>query len=161
MSKQKIAIKQEETTELSNLIKNGKSLLVFEYLGINAVELTALRKKLFKSQAKMLVVKNNILSRALKEAQVSQAPELVGPNAIIISKGDEIVPFKEIDELAKKHKFINFKYGLLEGSVVEKKNLSAIANIPGRSGLLSMLLSCLQASITKLACGIKSVGEKK
>lgn len=105
--------------------------------------------------------KNNIFKRALKLANISGFDNVSGPNAMLIAFGDEIAPFKEINEIIKVHNFVKYKNGQLMGDMVDASKLVTIANIPGRSGLISMLLSCLQAPIRNLAYGINSVGQHK
>jgi large subunit ribosomal protein L10 len=159
----KTVIQEKETLskELASNLAKAKSIVLFEYLGLNARELTLLRKKLHAVNAIMYVAKNNIYARALDLAKISGFNDISGPNALLISMGDEIAPFKEINELMKTHKFIKFKNGLLESNIIGNDKLAAIAAIPGRNNLYSMLLSCLQASIRNLAYGIKAVGEHK
>ncbi|GHU31921.1 50S ribosomal protein L10 [Bacilli bacterium] len=158
------AVIQEKEVASKDLAKDlsaGKSIIVFEYLGLTAKELTLLRKNLHTAKAKMYVAKNNIFIRAFSEAKIAGFENIQGPNAVIISNGDEVAPFKEINEIIKTHKFVKYKDGILESNHISAGELAKIASIPGREGLLSMLLSCLQASIRNLAYGIKAVGEHK
>ncbi|MDR3163753.1 MAG: 50S ribosomal protein L10 [Mycoplasmataceae bacterium] len=146
---------------LAQDLTKAKSLVVFEYLGLNAVALTALRKKLHQANAKMYVAKNNIFNRAFALANIKQFTDLAGPNAVLVGFGDEIIPFKEINEIIKNNKRVVYKNGLLETKLVSSNELASIASIPGRSGLYSMLLSCLQGSIRNLAYGIQSIAKQK
>jgi large subunit ribosomal protein L10 len=159
--KQIIEKKETLSKELAEDLKKAKAIILFEYLGLNAKTLTALRKKLHTANAKMYVQKNNIFRRALALANVEGFGEISGPNALLVAFGDEIAPFKEINEVIKIHNFVKYKNGRLVNDMVSASKLASIANIPGREGLLSMLLSCLQTSIRNLAYGIKAVGEHK
>jgi large subunit ribosomal protein L10 len=156
-----IEVKQNESKELAEQLAKAKSIIIFEYLGLTAKELTALRKKLHQANAKMYVSKNNIYNRAIDLAKLTGFAPLQGPNAILIASGDEIAPFKELHDIMKTHAFVKYKDGVLEAKHISPSELTKIASIPGRDGLLSMLLSCLQASIRNLAYGIKAVGEHK
>ncbi|MDE6477215.1 MAG: 50S ribosomal protein L10 [Mycoplasmoidaceae bacterium] len=156
-----IAKKEADSQTLAEELKTSKSFLVFEYLGLNAKDITSLRRNLHKAGAKMYVAKNNIFNRAMKLAGVDKISDIAGPNALIVSQGDEVAPFKEISEIAKKHTFIKFKGGILDNQFIGPDSLSQIASIPGREGLYSMLLSCLQAPIRNFLYGIKAVGESK
>jgi len=159
--KQVIQNKVVQVEELSKKIKDAKSFLVFEYLGLNAIQSSELRQKLFKGQAQMIVIKNNILNRALKVLNNPSIPESTGPCAIIISNGDEIIPFKEVYDLSKENDFIKYKFGVLDGSLVDKNKLATIATLPGKDGLLSMLCSVLLAPLRNFMYGLKAVGEGK
>lgn len=156
-----IQAKEQESKKIAEYLTKAKSILIFEYLGLTAKELTALRKKLHVANAKMYVSKNNIYNRAIGLAKLEGFAPLQGPNAILIAEGDAIVPFKELHEIMETHAFVKYKDGILESNHIAPSELAKIASIPGREGLLSMLLSCLQASIRNLAYGIKAVGEHK
>ncbi len=146
---------------LANDLKTAKAVVAFEYHGANAKDITKVRRALHFAGAKMYVAKNNIFNRALQAANLNQFTTLSGPNALIVAQQDEIIPFKELNELQKTYKSVIFKQGIINGTVVTDDQVKELANIPSREGLLSMLLSCLQAPIRNLAYGIKAVGESK
>ncbi|MDR2846932.1 MAG: 50S ribosomal protein L10 [Mycoplasmataceae bacterium] len=147
MNKEVLQQKQSEVEAITTVLKSAKSFLVFDYLGINAKELTLLRKKLHDGGAKLFIAKNNVFNRAIKNIGVEGFSEMSGPTALIVSTGDEIVSFKLIHELAQKHQFIKYKDGILENAHIAPSALSKIASIPGRQQLYSSLLSCLQGTL--------------
>jgi large subunit ribosomal protein L10 len=161
MAKLIIEKKINSVQQIVEQLKSAKSFLIFEYLGLTAKRVSDLRKFLHDINAKMYVSKNNILSRALKECGFSTIADLNGPCAIIIAKGDVVSPFKEIHNLSKDFNFIHYKNGLLEGEIITIDKLSAIASLPSRDGLLSMLCSVLTASIRNLAYGLNAVATTK
>lgn len=160
MSKAIIEKKSKATEEFVQELKKAKSFLVFEYLGLTVKELTDMRAKLHKEGASIAVVKNNILNRAL-QANNLKVDECKGPNAVIICNDDEVCSFKAIAEIAKKRNFVKFKFGYLENQIIKPDQLAQIATIPGRSGLYSMLLSCLIASLRNFLYGLNAVGKTK
>ena len=160
MSKAIIEQKAKLTDEFVTKIKEAKSFLVFEYLGLTVKELTDMRRKLHADGASIEVVKNNILNRALKANNIS-VEQCKGPNAIIIANGDEVSCFKAVSEIMKKRAFVKFKFGYLESKLVTQDQLAQIAAIPGRNGLYSMLLSCLTASIRNFLYGLNAIGKTK
>jgi large subunit ribosomal protein L10 len=161
MNKQIQEQKVNEVNELTEQLKDAKSLIVFEYLGLTAKTLTALRRKLHEQNAKMIVYKNNIYTRAIASAGLQGFGEFSGPCAMVVAKGDEIAPFKIIADLIKENKFVVYRDGLLEGSHITSGNLGVISTMPGRNQLYSMFLSCLQGSLRNFLYGLKAVGEKK
>ncbi|MDR0752725.1 MAG: 50S ribosomal protein L10 [Mycoplasmataceae bacterium] len=153
--------KINKVDEISKEISSAKSIVIFEYLGLTAQKISELRRKLHDANAKMYVCKNNIFNRSIQKNNIEGINELKGPTAIIISKGDEILAFKEINELMKDFKFINYKSGILDGNIVGIDKLSTIASLPNKDGLISMLLSVLTASIRNFAYGISEVSKLK
>jgi len=147
--------------KIGEAIASAKSFLIFQYHGLTGKSMTAFRKSMHDSNSKVIIAKNSIFEHAIKNAGFSIQSVIAGPCAMIYTNGDEILPFKEIDNLIKDNPKVAFVFGFLEGKEVVANQLSSIASIPGREGLLSMLLSCLTANIRNLACGIKAVGEQK
>jgi len=160
VSKAIIEQKAKATEEFVNELKGAKSFLVFEYLGLTVKQLTEMRSKLHAEQAKVEIVKNNVLNRALKANNIA-VDACKGPCAVIICNGDEVCAFKAIADIMKKANFVKFKFGYLENQIVKQDQLAQIASIPGRNGLYSMLLSCLTAGIRNFLYGLKAIGETK
>lgn len=157
-----IVKKEQEVKELSQLINSSKSFVLFEYQGINAPDVTALRKSLYKDGSKMQIIKNNIINRAFVASSISGFDaNLTGPNAIIFGITDELGIFKLISDVAKTHEFIKIKGGCFNGKFVSSADISALAAIPNREGLYSMLLSCLTAPIRKVLYAFNAVADSK
>lgn len=162
MSQKAIQAKQNLVQAISNELKEAKSFIVFEYSGLTAKDITALRFELNKNNSKLYVLKNNILDRAIKEANITGFEGLIkGPNAIAIAKGDEISAIKSVSNVAKEFEVVKLKGAYLENSFLDVNKIKEIANIPGREGLYSMLLSCLQSPIRSFLYAIKAVSESK
>jgi large subunit ribosomal protein L10 len=85
---------------------------------------------------------------------------LEGPNALVVAN-DEISGANVVAKFAKTHENLIIKGGLVDGKVVSADEIKTLAKLPGRDGLLSMLLSVLQAPVRNLACAIKAVAEKQ
>ena len=66
-----------------------------------------------------------------------------------------------MSEFAKTADKLEIKAGVIEGKVTSKEEVAAIASLPSRDGLLSMLLSVLQAPVRNVALAVKAVAEKR
>lgn len=162
MSQKAIAAKEVQVKNIAEDLKKAKSFIVFEYSGLTAKNITALRTELHKSGSKMYVLKNNILSRALKEVNISEFEGLTkGPNAIAIAFEDEIAPIKNVNNVANQFDVVNLKGAYIENTFADESKIKQLANIPGRDGLYSMFLSCLQSPIRSFLYAIKAVSESK
>ena len=56
---------------------------------------------------------------------------------------------------------VTVKAGIVEGEVMDAAGIKAIASLPNREGMLSMLLSVLQAPVRNVAYAVKAVAEAK
>lgn len=162
MTKAIILKKAEEVAVVAQELKTAASVVVVDYLGLNVEEATALRKQLRDSGIQMKVVKNTILRRAAAEAGIEGVDAtFVGPTAIVFSENEVVAPAKIVAEFAKKADELEIKGGLIEGKAASADEMKALAALPDRDGLLSMLLSVLQAPVRNTALAIKAVAESK
>jgi large subunit ribosomal protein L10 len=149
-------------TEIADKLKASKSTVVVDYRGLNVAEVTELRKQLREAGIDFKVYKNSMSRRAAEAAELAGLNEsLTGPNAIAFSNEDVVAPAKIINDFAKKHEALEIKAGVIEGNVASVEDIKALAELPSREGLLSMLLSVLQAPIRNLALATKAVADQK
>lgn len=161
MNEATIAKKHDEVQVVREKIANAGSTLFVDYLGLTVAEVTELRVKLHAENCEMKVVKNSILRRATKEEGHDELEShLVGPSAIITSK-DEVSGAKVVYDFLKDHENLSVKAGIVDNKITSEADLKALSQLPNKEGMLSMLLSVLQAPIRNLACAIKAVSEKE
>ncbi len=147
--------------EVSSLLKDSGSVIVAEYRGLNVAEISELKRALLKENAKMCVYKNTLVDRAAEACGYSDMKQyLEGPNALI-SSVDSISAAKVATKFAKKHENLVIKAAIVEGKVVGKDDVIALSKLPNKEGMLSMLLSVLQAPVRSFACAVKAVAEKE
>ena len=160
--KQSLLKKAQLVTEVAEQFKNASSVVVVDYLGITVEQATNLRSELRKAGVQFAVVKNSILSRAAKEAGLEGMDDVFkGPSAVAFSNDDVVAPAKILADFAKKVEALEIKAGVVEGKVSSKEEIEALAKLPSREGLLSMLLSVLQAPVRNTALAIKAVADQK
>jgi large subunit ribosomal protein L10 len=157
-----IEAKQQVVTEIADKLRASKSTIVVDYRGLTVGEATELRKQLREAGIEFKVYKNSLTRRAAEQAEVAELnAHLTGPNAIAFSNEDVVAPAKVLNDFPKKHEALEIKAGVIEGKLVSVEDVKAIAELPSREGLLSMLLSVLQAPIRNLALAAKAVAEQK
>jgi len=162
MSVSAIEKKQQVVDELVEKFKSSVSTIVVDYRGLNVAEVTELRKQLREAGLEFKVYKNTLLRRATAETGMTDLDEfLVGPTAIAFSNEDVVAPAKLLHGFAKNHEALEIKSGIIEGKVASVDEIKALADLPSREGLLSMLLSVLQAPIRNFALAAKAVADQK
>lgn len=154
--------KKQIVEEISTKFRESKSTIIVDYRGLSVGEVTELRKQLREAGVEFKVFKNTMTRRAVELAELTGLDgALTGPNAVAFSKDDVIAPAKILNEFAKKHEALEIKAGVIEGTVATVEEVKALAELPSREGLLSMLLSVLQAPIRNLALATKAVADQK
>ena len=154
--------KQVQVQEITEKFQGAASVVVVDYRGLNVAQVTELRKQLREAGVEFKVYKNTLTRRAAEAAGLEGINEvLVGPNAIAFSNEDVVAPAKIIYEFAKKNEALEIKAGIIEGTISSVEDVKALAELPSREGLLSMLLSVLQAPVRNFALATKAVAEQK
>lgn len=153
--------KKSVVSEIADKFKNASSTVVAEYRGLSVAEVTELRNLLRKENVEFKVYKNTLASRAAADAGYDDLKNvLTGPNAIAFGE-DETAASRVLAQFAKKHKALILKGGIVEGKVVDAAAVNALAALPNREGMLSMLLSVLQAPVAGFARAVNAVAEAR
>ncbi|MEK4387827.1 50S ribosomal protein L10 [Solibacillus sp. FSL W7-1464] len=157
-----IETKKVQVQEIADKFSAAGSVVVVDYRGLTVAQVTELRKQLREAGVEFKVYKNTLTRRAAEAAGLEGINEfLTGPNAIAFSNEDVVAPAKIINEFAKKNEALEIKAGIIEGTVASVEDVKALAELPSREGLLSMLLSVLQAPVRNFALATKAVADQK
>jgi len=157
-----IETKQVRVEEITEKFKGAATAVIVDYRGLNVSQITELRKQLREAGVEFKVYKNTMTRRATEVAGLAGLNEhLTGPNAIAFSTEDVVAPAKIINDFAKKNDKLEIKAGVIEGTIASADDIKALAELPSREGLLSMLLSVLQAPMRNFALVTKAVAEQK
>ena len=139
MANEKIlAKKQEVIDEIKERVQNNATIVLFDYRGITDNEAKELRRALRSNDADYKVYKNTLMARALSDLNINLDDSLAGPSALAYGT-DQIAPIKVLSDFAKKNPALVLKVGIVDGEVSDKAKLDALATIPSREGLLTML----------------------
>ncbi len=154
--------KQALVDEITEKFKNSPSTIIVDYRGLSVAQVTELRKQLRDAGVEFKVYKNSMTRRAAEAASITGLEEfLTGPNAVAFGSEDVVAPAKILNEFAKSNEALEIKAGVLEGNFVSAEEVKALAELPSREGLLSMVLSVLQAPIRNFALAAKAVADQK
>lgn len=154
--------KSQIVDEITTKLKESQSTIVVDYRGLDVSEVTELRKQLREANVDFKVYKNTMVRRATAAAEMTDIDEqLTGPTAIAFSNDDVVAPAKILNNFAKEHEALELKAGIIEGRVASLEEVKALAELPSRDGLLSMLLNVMQAPIRNFALATKAVAEQK
>ncbi|WP_019908210.1 50S ribosomal protein L10 [Paenibacillus sp. HW567] len=157
-----IQAKQDAVDVVTGKLQNSVSTVVADYRGLNVSQVTELRKQLREAGVDFQVLKNTLVRRATAAAELTELDAvLTGPTAVAFSETDAVVAAKILNDFAKKNDALKLKGGVVEGRVIDAEQLKALAELPSREGLLSMLLSVLQAPMRNFALAVKAVAEKE
>lgn len=154
--------KKQIVQDTAEKLKNSKMTVLTDYSGLNVAEITELRKQLRDEGIEFKVLKNTLTRRAAEAAGFNELQEhLTGPTAFAFGGEDLIAPAKILHTFSKDHEALEMKGGLLEGDYVTVDQLKELAALPSYEGIISMLLSVLQAPIRNMGLAVKAVADQK
>lgn len=145
--------KRAVVAELKDHLTNAKGAVFTSYNKLTVAMDTELRREFRAAGVNYHVVKNTMTSLAAKEAGLDElTAHLAGTTALAFSKEDAVAPAKVICDFIKKNKLedtgiLTVKAGLVEGKVIDDKEVKALANLPSREQLIAKLLGSMNAPI--------------
>mgnify|MGYP000981219875 FL=1 len=149
--------KQVIVAELTEKIQGAAGGVLVDYKGITVAEDTALRAEMRKNGVDYAVVKNTLTRFAVKNAGLEELSSVLeGTTSLAVSATDPVAPARVVSEFSKKmngEKFI-VKAGFVDGKVISVDEVKALADLPSKEVLLSMLLSAMQGPVRGLAVSL-------
>jgi large subunit ribosomal protein L7/L12 len=143
--------KDEKATavaELHEKFSRAKLAVMTECSGVEVNHITELRKQLRGAKAEFTVVKNTLAARAVEgTGLVGAKPHFKGPLAVLIGYDDPSLPTKILRDFIraeKREEKMKITVGVLEGKLLQAPQVIAVANLPTKEVMLSMLLSAMQ-----------------
>lgn len=160
-----MGVREEKSALVEEVAQNftdSKIVIVSDYRGLTVSEVTELRKNLRAAGIEFRVLKNTLTRLATAKANAEGLDEyLKGPTALAFGFDDAVAPAKILNAFATGHKALEIKGGFVEGKAVDAERVKELAVLPSREGLVSMLLSVLQAPMRNFAYAVSQVGEQK
>ncbi|WP_085993696.1 50S ribosomal protein L10 [Oceanobacillus senegalensis] len=154
--------KKQLVEEITDKFSNSKTTVVVDYRGLDVSEVTELRKELREAGVEFKVYKNTMARRAVEAAELTDLSDVfVGPTAIAFSNDDAVAPARILKNFSKEHEALELKGGVIEGKTATLEQIQELADLPNYEGMVSMLLSVLQAPIRNFAYATKAVAEQK
>jgi len=154
--------KKQFVDEIADKFRDSQSTLLVDYRGLDVAEANELRKQLREANVEFKVYKNTMTRRAAEKAELSDLSDtLVGPTAIAFSNDDVIAPAKILNNFSKEHEALEIKGGVIEGEIASLEQIKELADLPNYDGMVSMLLSVLQAPVRNFAYATKAIADQK
>ena len=147
--------------EIKAKISASKSVVLADYNKLTVLEVTALRNKFREANCEYKVYKNTLVRRAFNELGVSNFDADLNGSTAVAFGADETGASKIVVENAKKlNEKLSPKSAYVNGEYVDKKGVEALAAIPSKDALYSMLAGTLSNFVRGLAVALNRVAEK-
>ena len=152
--------KQAMVAEVSRVLAGSQAAVLAEYRGLTVAQMTELRARARKSGVYVRVVKNTLVRRAVAGSPFECLTDhLSGPLAFAASE-DPVAVAKLLVDFAKDNDKLRVMTGSMSGRLMSGAELQALARLPGREVLLSMLLGTMRAPVQKFVQTLNEVPAK-
>lgn len=152
-------VKQKDLHALAEELNNSKSAMIVSFNKLTVSKDQEFRHQLREVGAKYQVVKNTIARLAVKGTPYEEASEhFTGVTAIAWTENDPVVLSKTISKFIKDNTdFYTFKAGIVDGRLLDAKQIETIASLPSKEVLISKLLYVLNAQAQRIVTVINAV----
>lgn len=146
----KLDDKRAIVAEVAEVASNAYSAVIAEYRGISVADMTALRAKAREGGVYLRVVRNTLARRAVVGTDFECIQDaLVGPVVLAFSQNEPGSAGRVIKDFAKENKKLVVKAVSMSGQLLPAEDIEKLAKMPTYEQALSMLMSVMQAPISK------------
>jgi large subunit ribosomal protein L10 len=151
--------KQKDLEALAEEFKNAQAAMLVSFKNMTVAKDQELRRQLRDAGVTYSVVKNTLARKAAAGTPLEPLTnEFKGVTAVALSNTDPVALSKAISKFGKANtEIFSFKVGLVEGKVLDLKQVEAIASLPPREELISKVMFLLNAQAQRLVTVIQAV----
>ena len=143
--------KEKLVAGLEDKFRRQQISIFADLRGISVAKLSAFRRELRKIGAELKMGKKTLLKRALETVGINIEPKtLEGELGVIFGYGDQIAPAKAATKFSRGNETFKVVKGVLEGRILETKDILALARLPSREQLLAGAARALNSPIQGL-----------
>jgi large subunit ribosomal protein L10 len=153
------ASKTEKIGKLAAELQQSTSAIIGTFKGLTASKDFELRKAVRGAGGSYHVVKNKLAARAGEGTKIEAALKgLKGVSSVAYTSGDPVALAKALSTWVKDNAEFTFKLGIIDGKVIDVREIGELATMPGKEELFSKLLFLIQSPAQRLATVINATG---
>ena len=156
-------VKDTIIVELGEKLKEYAHFYLVDLTGLNAEQTSDLRRKCFKNDIKLLVVKNKLLHKAFEASEIDFTPlyECLKGNTALMFCQTANVPAKLLKEYKDKKQEIPALKGAFaeESFFVGADKLAELVAIKSKNELIADVVALLQSPIKNVMSGLNAGGK--
>src|SRR6202042_2658910 len=140
-------------------LQGSTTAIVGSFAKLTVAQDFALRKTVRDAGGRYRVLKNKLAARASKGTGIEAALQgLKGVSSVAYTSGDPVALAKALSAWVKDNAEFTFKLGIVDGKVIDVREIGDLATMPGKEELFSKLLFLIQSPAQRLATVINATG---
>src|SRR5579864_2074681 len=153
------AKKTEKVKALASELEHSTSAIIGTFTGLTASKDFDLRKTIRAAGGSYHVVKNKLAARSAQGTKIEAALQgLKGVSSVAYTSGDPVALAKALSTWVKENSEFTFKLGIVDGKVIDVREIGELASMPGKEELFSKLLFLINSPAQRLATVINATG---
>ena len=144
--------KNEELTELVDLLAESKLTVVAQYSGMSVNQMQTLKSDSKESGTQVRVAKNRLVKLAASKNDATKDTDLSGLTGQLLyafNSEDEVAPAQALNTFAKQNPELQFVGAISEtGDFLDAEQVKALANLPSKDQLRGQLVGVLAAPLS-------------
>ena len=156
-------VKDTIIVELGEKLKEYPHFYLVDLTGLDAEKTSDLRRRCFKNEIKLLVVKNTLLHKAFEASEIDFSPlyDCLKGNTAVMFSAIANVPAKLIKEYVKAKEEIPALKGAYaeESFFVGADKLDELVAIKSKNELIAEVVALLQSPIKNVVSGLNAGGK--
>lgn len=130
--------------------QNALSLVAASYSGVTVGEMTALRKTARENGVFVMVIKNSLAKKSFEGTDFESACNLMkGPMVYLLGYEAPGMAARIVRDFSKTNDKFKVQFVTVGSSIYSADQIDAVAELPTKDEAISMLMSCLQAPVSK------------
>ena len=155
----KKADKKKDLDALRLELETSKHLFVTGYEKLRVSQDFELRKAIRGAGGKYRVIKNNLAELASEgTASAGVLKNLRGMTSLAYTSDDPVALAKALTAYAKANPTFTFKAGMVEGRVIDVREIQDLATLPSKEELYAKMLFLINAPAQRLVTAMSAVG---
>lgn len=151
--------KSDKVKKLASELESSTSAIIGTFAGLTASKDFELRKTVRAAGGHYHVVKNKLAARAAEGTKIEAALQgLKGVSSVAYTSGDPVALAKALSTWVKDNSEFTFKLGIIDGKLIDVREIGELATMPGKEELFSKLLFLIQSPAQRLATVINATG---
>lgn len=146
----KLEQKKAIVAEVAEVASSALSAVAAEYRGLSVSQMTKLRSEARSNGIYLRVIRNTLAKKAVEGTSFDcLKPALKGPLVLAFSQSDPGAAARLVRDFSKENELLVVKALSVSGQLLAAKDLEKLASLPTRNEAIAMLMSVMQAPITK------------